>query len=281
MKGVEALFAKVERESFFHAIAPRLHTTGTLTSGAPPVAHVQQAIEREGYFVVPGLLAEDEANALREAIDALSAANVPPIFVFAYDEAWSAVARARDLVRTTGTAYDLLADVWAWRVPLGARGWDVHRGTAEDSREGWAPAILNLWIPLSDVTRESAAIHVVPLDRDPHFPLAMGKLDYDPAHVVALEGRRGALMGWSSNVLHWGGQMSDHAVEPRRNISVSLVAPFAPGVRAPETQTFRGRLDLIADMISTYGNHEGPTLDDARAWAAIVLNMRALARRQL
>ena len=78
--------------------------------------------EREGCFVVPGLLKEDEANTLREAIDALSAANVPPIFVFAYDEAWNAVARARDLVRTTGTAYDLLADMWAWRVPLGARG---------------------------------------------------------------------------------------------------------------------------------------------------------------
>ena len=272
---------KVEHEKFFRDLAPRLHTTGARKAGVAPAADVKPSIEREGYFVVPGLLRPDEADALRDAVDALAAANVPALFVFVYDEAWNALSRARDLVRATGTAYDLLADVWAWRIPLGARGWDVHRGTSVDAREGWAPAVLNLWIPLSDVSRETAAIHLVPLDRDPHYPRALDKVDFDPARVVALAASRGALMGWNSNVLHWGGPMTAQAPEPRRSISVSLVAPFAKGLRAPETQTFRDRLDLIADMITTYGTHEGPDLDDAREWAQMVRSLRSLGRSRL
>lgn len=282
----DTLLAKVEHASFFRDVAPDLHVDA---AQAPLVLEVSPrdaerarlSLDRHGYFSLDGALSPDFAAALSRAATALEIRGVPALFLFAYDEPWAAAFAARDaLVTVLGERYALIDDVWAWRVPkaAGARGWKPHRGTYEDNRRhGAAPSVINAWVALSDVTLDAACMHVVPLDRDPHAPGDLASHAYDPSAVVPLPAAPGTLLAWSSNVLHWGGDMTERAPEARVSLSFSLSAGGDRGLaRAP---AFRERIDLLADLVAVYGDNEGPDFEPVREWARLNAATRALGRR--
>ena len=108
---------------------------------------------------------------------------------------------------------------------------------------------MNVWIALSDVGEESACMHVVPFDRDPHYPNALDRVDVDPALAIPLPVPAGSVLAWNANVLHWGGEMKPGA-PPRVSMSFTLRRAALPSSR--RAATFEARVDLVADMLVTY-----------------------------
>lgn len=287
-KEVSRLFANVTRAAFFRELAPELHA-GEATSFAPLVISpgaargARESLDAHGWFSIESLVPAREIANLARAVEALDASAIPTCFLFAYDEAWSlgfAIAAALEAV--LGARYGLAPDVWAWLVPpiAGRSGWRAHRGTYEDERRPNAcPKVINLWLALSDVTVDTACMHVVPIDRDPHFPGDLRRVDFDDEDVVALPAMAGTLLGWTSNALHFGGPMTARARSPRISLSYTLRDPPHTGDLAA-APSFEARIDLLAQMITLYGDQEGASLRVAREWAELHEQMRALGARR-
>jgi hypothetical protein len=284
---VAALFAKVTRASFFRELAPHLHVDEgcqleALALDDASAADARVTLERHGYFSLPKLVARARVDALAETVRALHELRIPTTFLYAYDEVWRlGFALARALEGVVGARYAVAPDVWAWFIPPVAnqRGWRPHRGTYTlERRPNGMPRVINVWLALGDVTVDTACMHVVPLDRDPHFPDELKRVDFDASAIVALPGERGTLLGWSSNVLHFGGEMSARATTPRISLSFTLRDPREPG-DLDTAPTFQERIDMVAEMIAIYERNEGAALDAAREWAKLHLTMRALGSR--
>ena len=282
-----ALFGKVERASYFERVAPELHVERPPPWPEPSVVDPSAARETlavDGWFSVDSVLRDDEVAALANAIERLEADHVPALFVFAYDEAWLAVERIRRAVAAIIDApCAVVADVWAWRIAptKGARGWVPHRGTYVDNRVGGKPSLINAWIALSDVTVETACMHVLPASRDPNFGGDLRSTHHNALDALALPARPGNLLGWSSNLLHWGGAMSPTASRARLSLSVTLSCSAAVDALAQDAQpTMRERLDLIADLADAYGYLETSAFDATREWARVTRTTRALGSRR-
>lgn len=281
---VAALFGMVTRASFFRELAPELHIDGpaaiTTTALDPRAASAARAtLSKHGYFSLSSVVSRSRVDLLASATRALYDRKVPTCFLFAYDEAWALGFELEDALHAVlGSRYHLVPDVWAWLIePIATRrGWRPHRGTyVDDRRADGAPSVINLWLALSEVTAETACMHVVPLDADPHFPGELKSVEFDERSVVALPCERGTLLGWNSNVLHYGGEMTEAACEARLSLSYTLRDRREP----PELErvpTFEERIDLLAQMIAIYGDQEGAELAAARQWAKLHLALHAL-----
>ncbi len=260
-------------EAFWRPLAPELHIDEPLPRSLPAPAETSAERARmlsAGWAKLERVLPRDECDALAGALVKLHHASIPTPFLYVFDEAWSVAARlAETFEALLGSRARVLPDIWAWHIVSGegARGWAPHRGVYELDAGFW-----NTWIALSDVSEASACMHVVPLDRDPHYPNALDRVDVDPAIATPLPVPAGSLLAWNANVLHWGGEMKPGA-PPRASLSFTLRAietqgDFAPG--APPK--FSERVDLVADMLLTYreaSNTTGPWLDWANAWSGM------------
>jgi len=270
MNARDALRAARER-AFWLEKAPGLHIGelgASAHAGALDVREEKQRLETAGWSRFDRLVPAEDARRLAEGIRCLHDANIPTPFLYVFDEPWAITTRGRftpTFAALMGATPRVLPDAWAWYVVEG-RGWAPHRGVTERGTE-----LLNVWIALSDVGEESACMHVVPLDRDPHWPGALERVDVDPARAVALPVPAGSVLAWNANVLHWGGEMKPGA-PPRVSMSFTL-APGAP----TEPPAFEERIDLVADMLLAYrepAGVSGPWLEWARLWSG----MRAVRR---
>lgn len=245
------------------------------------IDHSRDSIRARGYGVLDRVVPHDACDALAEGLRSLQNAMIPAPFLFVFDEPW-------ELAQSLGATFDglldararLLRDVWAWRIEAtsGARGWKPHRGVAWDVRDArGAPTLLNAWVALTDVGVESACMHLVPLDRDPHFPSVLDRIDVDTSLAVALPVAAGTLLAWNANVLHWGGAMSAGA-PARASLSFSIRSTGNEASIDPRALAFDARVDLVADMIATYANVEAVP-EPWNEWARLDLGMRAHARR--
>jgi phytanoyl-CoA dioxygenase PhyH len=203
-----------------------------------------------------------------------------------YDETWHILDSLRPrLSPLIGSDFEVLADVWAWYLdPRTDRGgWPLHRGWYDDVRDASGmPGLVNVWVSLTDATERNACMHVVPLDRDPHYPKDLHNLTALGDAGLALPAPAGSALVWNANAAHWGGTCDPSFGEPR--ISLSFTAKRradrvagVPSLRLP--LTFRERLDLIAEQFETYGNQElGPERNEMR-WARLVRTMCEAGRR--
>jgi hypothetical protein len=251
---------------------------------APTEASLDRAragLRSEGFFSLEGLLDGGEAGAMAGVIRRLHAQGIPPLFAYVFDAFWQVPARfAQALERVLGEPFDLLPDVWAWHVEPGASGWPAHRGVYEHLRsERGAPGFLNVWIALTLADRDHAGMWVVPLPRDRAYPSAMQDHGAAEREGVPLAAPPGTLLAWDANVLHWGGASLASAKEPRVSFSYTLRAAWLRDRRASEPvlplagpRTLRERLDLLAEMIDTYGHHGVP--EGVRLWARAVNTLR-------
>jgi ectoine hydroxylase-related dioxygenase (phytanoyl-CoA dioxygenase family) len=165
-----------------------------------------------------------------------------------------------------------LSRTWAWFLTAG-QGWAAHRGVTHDVRDArGAPTLVNVWIAVTDVTKENACMHVVPLTADPHFPHAMSCTDVDRSFAVALPVPAGGVLAWNANALHWGGAMQPGA-PPRASLSFTL----STGRQPPLPNSFEARVDLVAEMLLTYEAVASVPADWA-SWAKLWLGMRAARR---
>jgi hypothetical protein len=289
MRTLEEAFARLEPPQAWEARAwPRLGERHW-EPPAQALADARGQLATEGWIRLGGVLAPEEASALADGVRRLEADGLPALFAYVFDPLWQVPARfARALEHVLGGPFDLVRDVWAWHVPPGRAGWAPHRGVYEVSRSAsGAPGFVNVWIALTLANEENAGMWLVPLPRDPAYPNALR--DHGAAEggrAIPLDAQPGTLLAWNANALHWGGASSAQATTPRVSFSFSLRAAWARDSDAvyasletlPLTgpQTVRERLDLLAEMVDTYG-HNGLS-DGVRLWARATNTLRASRR---
>lgn len=257
-----------------------------LTIGGPAAASraregapAARALEGGGWLEAP-LLSGPEAERLATGVDRLAQAELPLVALYAFDEAWAAGEHARRLVeRATGAPYAIAPDLWTFRVLPGARGWTPHRGSYARLDRA-RPESINVWIALSDVERDRACLHVLPLDADDAY--RAGDLDRAPADAEA-RGRavpvpRGAMLAWNANVLHWGGACSPTAAGPRVSFTFTLVRADAgmPSYDAPPEPW--ERLSILARQILVYGAEDDAITPAMREWATLTTKLAGRPR---
>ena len=283
-----AFLRDIESRSFWRALAPWLHVEARESAAheIPPNRTPRSPWPASGYLALNAVLDPATALALARAVEAVHARSLHPTFLYVYDEAWQVLDALRPrLVPFLGAVVDVLPDVWAWYIDprTDASGWPIHRGVYEDVRDpAGTPGLVNLWIALTDVTERNACMHVVPLDRDPHFPTNLKNLGALENRGLALPILAGGALVWNANVAHWGGTCDPTFGKPRVSMSFTLrgrrvLETGTPGLRLP--LSFRDRLDLIAEQFATYGDLDlAPERNEMR-WAAMVSEMRGLAAR--
>jgi hypothetical protein len=223
----------------------------------------------DGYFQTPVVIAPRELARLNGAIDAVVAAGWPPVFAWVYDEFW-ALARLPDvsdlIASRIGAGYSQIPHIWTHVVPaiVGSSGWAPHF-------DGPTTGRASIWIALSDATLLNGCMHVVSSrELAPTFEsesLDTGQVSLADAlralhGVRALPAPGGSVLGWTFDVLHWGGPCLS-AERARRAVSIEFIAagqaldpgetplpidgPFPP---------FADRLRMIAAAIVSYEKFE-------------------------
>jgi len=119
------------------------------------------------------------------------------------------------------------------------------------------PAVINVWIPLTDATTLNSCMHVIPAWADPDYATTRSdetlSSPMDPSFLQrarALPAKAGSVLGWSTELIHWGGQSSSKAELPRLSFAMyfqrgheTKVHPTA--TRPPLNLDFDYRLYLV------------------------------------
>ena len=116
---------------------------------------------------------------LGTVIRALAAAGWPPVFVFVFDDLWRYIAEHvwSCMTPVLGTTCVLEPSIYAWALSVGRKSGESftlpHRdypySEAFDSRG--RPAIVNVWVPITDATLDNGCMYVLPKEFDPLFHL--------------------------------------------------------------------------------------------------------------
>lgn len=202
----------------------------------------------DGYFVSQPIVRGDEPTQFRAAVEQLARAGYPSAFACVYDEFWRLFAGLEPLLSPiVGDNYFFgPRGLWSYYVPPGHSGrglWGAsgpHRDVlGPDPRvlDRLTPGLLNLWIPLTDVSTLHSCMYAVPAPYDPNFYTTnrhAGVDQIDVQDVRALPAPAGSVFGWSTHLLHWGSRSSAHAAGPRVSVSMFCqrrdVAPYHPDV---------------------------------------------------
>jgi hypothetical protein len=273
----ERLLSLVGDASFWRAAAPGLAIEGD--TAASPCAVTAAQLERasaqirtDGYLKIDDLLPATAVEPVREGVARLVEHGWPPVFVFVYDAPWRVLASLRPVLEALlGPGYRGLAELWAWSIAASdaSAGWPPHRDRdASRVRADGTPDVLTLWIAITDATPENGCMYVLPASRDAAYRDADVVLDVRrPADVRALPARAGSVLGWTQQLLHWGGRSSRWAAAPRVSISMSFqrgdIAPVGAFVE-PDVPPFDARVRLIGAQIRRYAHVEAPSAGLAR-----------------
>ncbi len=276
------VFETVEDAGYFRTLVPELAVAAqtrfdaTHREGGPATAG---AAGVKGYLARPGVVSTERARAMVRAVHALHAAGLPTVFAYVYDAFWEPLAEVRLLAEAELGPCDVLADVWAFRVEPSSRGWTAHRGLSEFEGDR---VMLNVWLALTHATVDTSCMFIVPLDRDPAYPGELSSIRVPEGEAVALEALPGTALAWDANALHWGGEMSALATEPRVSATYTLRRSDRRRADLPVLDLgaldFRRRLDLIAGELTKYAEMTkvAPAMLE---WARLTLLTREMAAR--
>jgi hypothetical protein len=266
VRALAELMAKIEDEAFFACIDERR------IEATPDFAWKPS---RDGWFEVPSVLDAEGARALASRISRVIDAGLPALFVYAWADVWEIGAR----LAAAANGYEIFADAWAFHVAPGHAGWAAHRGSYELADRD-APELFNVWLACTDVGVDDACMHVVPLDRDAHYPNDLPSHDFAPDAALALPVRAGSALVWNANVLHWGGRSSGKRARISITFTLRRIGARREG-RCLEASRLdhRARLDLIADMVLVYGDLDRTIPEEIREWARLIDGLRRRKER--
>ncbi len=266
----------IENIAFWRELAPEM-TIEVLDSSAQPIAideksltEIGQRMTRDGFLQLPPVLAGHEVSAVCRAIERLQSVNLPPVYIYVYDQPWRLFQRLSPLLRHfLGHQYALLPNFWAWSIPLvdQAAGWPLHRDCDAQTRFdnpdfGQTLMSLSLWLPLSDATLENGCMYVLPKSRQERYPETIKSVDeIDDADRRALPAKAGSVLGWSQDLYHWSGSVTAQARNPRVSLSLefqntSFEALAEPLLDVGAPPQFSARLALIAQQFDKYRHME-------------------------
>lgn len=216
----------------------------------------------EGYFQEADPELADLADRLATAIARCVSLNIPPVFIFLFDEAWAAFHRQHATIQALiGPNYQVLPDFWAWHVDpkAGQAGWRPHRDKGHIGlRADGAPKSLTIWIPLTEASPVNGCMYMLPANRDPVYGTEQdNQWQVDYPNIRALPGLPGDWFCWNQAVLHWGAQSSPFAERPRMSMALEFQRADEPAFNQPLLGTlpvldFDSRLKLCAKQIIQY-----------------------------
>lgn len=238
---------------------------------SPPLANaageadegvVAARLVEEGYFQDRNPTFARLAPQLGEAVKACVAMDIPPAFIFLFDEAWECFASLDPMLkRFLGPDYRVLPDFWTWHVDgaAGQAGWTPHRDKGRMSlAPNGAPLSLTVWAPLSDATPLTSCMYILPANRDPVYGTENeAKWQINAASIRALPGQPGDYFCWNQAVLHWGSEASRFAPHPRISMALEFQRGDARAFNQPlipplVSLDLPSRLKLVGKQILQY-----------------------------
>ena len=233
-----------------------------LKAGKADESLIVERLMEDGYFQDRNATFKTLAPLLATAVRTCLRLNIPPTFIFLFDETWACF-RSLDpvLSRILGPDYRMLPDFWTWHVDpqAGEAGWRPHRDKGYRSLgPDRKPLSLTVWAPLSDATPLSSCMYVLPAGRDPVYGTPNDNAyQIDLPNIRALPGEPGDYFCWNQAVLHWGSASSRFSPEPRMSMALEFqrgdMAPFNQPLIPPNlTLDFDTRLKLVAKQILQY-----------------------------
>lgn len=249
-------------------IAPRIEPVPF--SEADAVRHAD-FLQREGYLVVPHLIAQSAIVPLREAVERVVAQGLPPGMAWVYDEFYALFRKVQRVFDAMLGPSPLLLpkDFWVFHVPPGRAGragfgaYGPHRDHYLDRGflAGGRPSVMNVWIPLTDVTPLDSCMYVVHPDGDEDYWTErkdVRRESFDLSDIRALPTPAGSVVAFSTRTVHWGSRSSALATGPRIAATCAMqrrdVAPFCTEVidlQAPIS--WERRWSLILDSVGHTG----------------------------
>jgi hypothetical protein len=250
------------------ARAPGLHIGGdevrkALRAYRPTNSQAVDLDERlldDGYF----RLAHDfglDLKMMADTVRRFSAAGIPPVFCFLYDEFWAPFHGLDAVYGGILGPYGLLPDFWIWNVDpsKGESGWKPHRDRGYGSlRPDGRPVSLTTWIPLSEANPLNSCMYVVPAKSDPTYGTPKeNEWRFELPAIRALPANPGEVLIWNQAVLHWGSRTSKRATESRISMAFEFQSndskPFNKPILPPDKWVpFDMRLRLIAKQVLQY-----------------------------
>lgn len=223
---------------------------------------VAERLYEEGYFQDRNATFERLAPGLAEAVRTCAHLDIPPPFIFLFDETWACFRSLDPMLRLfLGDNYRMLPDFWTWHVDpaAGQAGWRPHRdkGRMSLAPDG-TPLSLTVWAPLLDATPLTSCMYLLPANRDPVYNTEQeGVWNINAASIRALPGAPGDYFCWNQAVLHWGSESSRFAPHPRISMALEFqrgdIRPFNQPLIAPfQPLDFQTRLKLVAKQILQY-----------------------------
>ncbi len=260
-----------EKEDWL-ALAPRLSIGADASIEEVPfptsrLTEISDSFWEEGYLSLSPLFGEDELPPIRDAIYAMAERNIPPVYIYLYDQPWWLFNRLGALLRHfVGENFGVLPNLWAWHLNReNAQGWPLHRDCDAETVFGEEDDVflmsLSLWLPLTDTDESNGCMYVVPQSRHEAklSPQKPSLLDARALPVAA-----GSVLGWPQDLYHWGGEYTAAAKNPRVSLSLEfqnrafepLAEPLIDMGRLPPFEKRRG---LIQDQFAKY-QHIDPNL---------------------
>lgn len=267
---IDARVTEIATPDFWRKNFPKLHISDRLKEWNQ--AGLQMSDEtrnlyfarmlEEGYFQDQSESCDRIAPLLAEAVTICKRLDIPPAFLFLFDEPWEMFYSLHPMISSfLGPNYKVLPDFWTWHVDpqAGEAGWRPHRdkGRAALAPNG-VPTSLTIWIPLTEATPQNGCMYILPANRDPVYNTPNEKTwQVDMAAIRALPGKPGDFFCWNQAVLHWGSMTSRFAKGPRMSMALEFQRSDIPAWNSPliepfTNHTFEDRLKLVGKQILQY-----------------------------
>ena len=261
--------SRLTDRAMWAAFAPRLHIehpdmlprAGLVAFDDEQARGVQGQIRKEGYLQAANVNWGLDLGLMVAAVRALSAASLPPVFAFLFDEFWVPFRKLAPIFQSLLGNYAMLPDFWVWNVdPKRAEaGWAPHRdkGLISLFPDG-SPKTITTWIPLSAATPLNGCMYIVPAQHDRTYGTPQENTHtFDMQSIRALPGTPGDFFIWNQAVVHWGGKTAPHAQESRVSMAIEFQRTDVPSFHDPlinphATLPFEVRLKLIGMQILQY-----------------------------
>ncbi len=281
------MFSRSQSRDYWRELNPTLHVEGgAIEVGANEgiaadsvlsdgdIARQAARMQREGWFQVDAFFAPDRIARLLVGIENLRSAGWLPVFILLYDELWTLTQSSamRSLIDAMlGPGSKQQANVWSHYVSgeTGGKGWYPHPDYARGLQDDGSPHSLTVWIPLTDATLENGCIYLIPGDR---IAGGAGQNLLTPSSfsrdevctylqaALALPARAGAMLGWQSNIIHWGSHVAripNEAPPPRVSIGLhyqreGLKAGYPTLDRDSPIPSFETRLSYLGFQLKEF-----------------------------
>jgi hypothetical protein len=262
----------IQTETFWKALCPKLSISNQ------PLAELsdwgqsrpldeetwttcKQTIADDGYFAYQGWFDDGQIERMAKCFEELDAKGIHPVFAFVYDEFWDLLMQLDPLLSDLLDDYECLPAVWSWFVrPNNQSAFAPHRDQVRelDIDDEEHLDYLTIWVPLTDLDHLSSAICVLPASLDPNYERCTAEIEVENLQDVrSLQGKRGSVFCWTTQLAHWGTRQSSHG-PPRMSVGYYLKRTEAENLEEEAPVDFasplslRQRLSIIGQQIKNY-----------------------------